>query len=166
MPGFDSLAAAWPTLRRAESVRCPNDGCASGRPRVTPASTSCRADCLWCNHPTSRRHGLTVANLDPARRGALKDEIFTRYLNSHDQVYAAGADQLTRELRNFVDCVRTGSRPRVSGEDGLAAVTLATRVLTSLREHQWEGRSDGPKGPANMPLPIGRLFEREDRAAA
>jgi predicted dehydrogenase len=113
-----------------------------------------------------RRTGLTVANLDPARRGALKDEIFTRYLLSHDQVCAAAHDQLTRELRNFVDCVRTGSRPRVSGDDGLAAVTLATRVLTSLREHQWEGRPDGPKGPANMPLPIGRLFDCDGRAAA
>src|SRR5215211_2894367 len=26
-----------------------------------------------------RRHGLSLANLDPGRRGALKDEIFTRY---------------------------------------------------------------------------------------
>src|SRR5205807_4588860 len=63
-----------------------------------------------------RRHGLNVANLDPARRVALKDEIFTRYLLAHDQVCAAAEDQLTRELRHFVHCVRTGSRPRVSGE--------------------------------------------------
>jgi hypothetical protein len=113
-----------------------------------------------------RRHGLTIANLDPGRRGALKDEIFTRYLQSDEHVCTAEQDQLTRELRHFVDCVRTGSRPRVSGEDGLRAVSMATRVLTSLREHEWEGRSDGPKGPANMPLPIGRLIDREGRAAA
>jgi predicted dehydrogenase len=113
-----------------------------------------------------RRHGLTVANLDPARRGALKDEIFTRYLVAEEQVCSAAEDQLTRELRHFVDCVRTGSRPRVSGEDGLAAVTLATRVLTSLRQHQWEGRPDGPTGPSNMPAPSGRLIDRDGRAAA
>jgi predicted dehydrogenase len=114
-----------------------------------------------------RRHGLNVAHLDPARRGALKDEIFTRYLLSQEQVCTSAEDQLTRELRHFVDCVRTGSRPRVSGEDGLAAVALAMRVLTSLREHQWEGRPDGPTGPANMPAPIGRLIDdRDGRAAA
>jgi hypothetical protein len=73
---------------------------------------------------------------------------------------------LTRELRHFIDCVRTGSRPRVSGEDGRDAVALACRVLASLREHAWEGRSDGPKGPSNMPPPCGRLFERDERAAA
>src|SRR5947209_208814 len=113
-----------------------------------------------------RRHGLNVVHLDPARRGALKDEIFTRFLNGQERVCSSSEDQLTRELRHFVDCVRTGSRPRVSGEDGLAAVSLATRVLASLRQHEWEGRADGPKGPSNMPLPIGRLFDYEDRAAA
>jgi predicted dehydrogenase len=113
-----------------------------------------------------RLKGLSVANLDPARRGALKDEIFTRYLRADEQVCTSSEDQLTKELRHFVDCVRTGARPRVSGEDGLAAVKLATRVLTSLREHQWEGRPDGPTGPDAMPLPIGRLFDRDDRAAA
>jgi predicted dehydrogenase len=113
-----------------------------------------------------RRHGLNVAHLDPTRRGALKDEIFTRYLLGHHEACTAPEDQLTRELRHFVDCVRTGSRPRVSGEDGLAAVALAERVLTSLRGHEWEGRADGPKGPDNMPLPAGRLFDYEGRAAA
>jgi predicted dehydrogenase len=113
-----------------------------------------------------RRHGLNVAPLDPARRAALKDEIFGRYLLTRDQFCAATEDQLTRELRHFVECVRTGSRPRVSGEDGRDAVALACRVLASLREHCWEGRADGPKGPANMPPPCGRLFERDGRAAA
>jgi predicted dehydrogenase len=113
-----------------------------------------------------RRHGLNVTPLDPARRAALKDEIFGRYLLTHDQFCAASEDQLTRELRHFVECVRTGSRPRVSGEDGRDAVALACRVLASLREHCWEGRADGPKGPANMPPPCGRLFERDERAAA
>jgi predicted dehydrogenase len=113
-----------------------------------------------------RRTGLSVAQLDPTRRGALKDEIFTRYLLGRDEACAASEDQLTRELRHFVDCVRTGSRPRVSGEDGLAAVKLADRVLTSLRGHEWEGRADGPTGPDNMPPAIGRLFDTDSRAAA
>ena len=73
---------------------------------------------------------------------------------------------LTRELAHFVQCVRTGSRPRVSGEDGRDAVALACRVLDSVAQHQWEGRPDGPTGPSNMPAPLGRLIDRDERAAA
>lgn len=113
-----------------------------------------------------RQSGINIDQLDPSRRGALKDEVFARYLQTHSQICKSQDDQLTRELRDFVSCVRTGSRPRVSGEDGLAAVSLATRVIASLSEHCWEGRDDGPKGPSNMPAPAGRLFERNERAAA
>jgi predicted dehydrogenase len=42
-------------------------------------------------------------------------------------------DQLTRELRDFVDCVQTGVPPRVTGEDGCAAIALATRILDGIR---------------------------------
>jgi hypothetical protein len=113
-----------------------------------------------------RRLGHIPIPSDPARRAVLKDEVFGRYLQAREQMCAASDDQLTRELRHFVECVRTGARPRVSGEDGRDAVALACRVLASLREHAWEGRPDGPQGPADMPAPRGRLFDRDGRAAA
>ena len=68
-------------------------------------------------------------------------------------------DQLTAELRHFVDCVRTGRRPRVTGEDGREALALAERVLASVRSHSWDGRADGPTGPTKMPRPAGWLFD-------
>lgn len=40
-------------------------------------------------------------------------------------------EPLALELEAFVHCVRTGERPRVSGEDGLEAVRLAQRVLAA-----------------------------------
>jgi predicted dehydrogenase len=113
-----------------------------------------------------RRHGLSVAHYDPARREALKSEIFGRHLLVQEQTCTASSDALTRELSDFVRCVRTGTRPRVSGEDGRAAVALACRVLESVAHHQWEGRPDGPTGPSNMPAPSGRLIDRDERAAA
>jgi predicted dehydrogenase len=113
-----------------------------------------------------RRHGLSYAHLDPARRSALRDEIFGRHLLCRSQTCAADADALTRELGHFVRCVRTGARPRVSGEEGRAAVALACRVLDGVRTHQWEGRPDGPTGPNDMPAPAGRLIDRDGRAAA
>lgn len=42
-------------------------------------------------------------------------------------------DSLLEEVRSFLDCVRTGSAPRVSGADGLAALELAFRILRKMR---------------------------------
>jgi predicted dehydrogenase len=42
-------------------------------------------------------------------------------------------EPLKRELQSFVDCVQNGRRPVVSGEDGLAALELAQRVIDAAR---------------------------------
>jgi predicted dehydrogenase len=42
-------------------------------------------------------------------------------------------DALRDEIRSFVDCARTGAAPRVSGEDGLAALEVAFRILRKMR---------------------------------
>jgi len=42
-------------------------------------------------------------------------------------------DSLREEVRSFLDCVRTGSSPRVTGSDGLAALELAFRILRKMR---------------------------------
>lgn len=44
-------------------------------------------------------------------------------------------EPLKRELESFVRCVRERSRPLVSGEDALAALRLAQRVIDSIRVH-------------------------------
>ena len=43
-------------------------------------------------------------------------------------------EPLRAELEAFLDCVRTRTRPLVSGEDGLAAVELAIRVAEAIDE--------------------------------
>jgi predicted dehydrogenase len=43
-------------------------------------------------------------------------------------------EPLKLELQSFVDCVRSGRRPAVSGEEGLAALKLAWRILDAIRE--------------------------------
>lgn len=42
-------------------------------------------------------------------------------------------DALRDEIRSFIDCAATGAGPRVSGEDGLAALEVAFRILRKMR---------------------------------
>jgi predicted dehydrogenase len=105
-----------------------------------------------------RRHGLRVEELDAAARARLKDDVFGRYLQVLTLDGDRKGDQLTAELKHFLDCVRTGNQPRVTGRNGRDALELAERVLTALRNHQWEGAADGPLGPRGLPTPAGYLF--------
>lgn len=43
-------------------------------------------------------------------------------------------EPLKLELASFVDCARTGKRPIVAGEDALAALELAQRIIDRIRE--------------------------------
>lgn len=44
-------------------------------------------------------------------------------------------EPLKLELRSFVDCVRSGTPPVVSGEDGVRALRLAHDIMDFIREH-------------------------------
>lgn len=113
-----------------------------------------------------RRHGLRADRMDTAAKSRLKDEVFGRFLQVLNLDGDRKHDQLTAELRHFTECVRSGRKPRVSGEDGRDALELAERVLAAVRSHQWEGRPDGPVGPAAMPKPAGWLFQPQCRSEA
>jgi len=105
-----------------------------------------------------RRHGIRAEELDAAARARLKDEVFGRYLQVLNLDADRKFDQLTAELKHFIDCVRTGQTPRVTGGAGRDALELAERILAALRDHPWEGTSDGPHGPQGTPPPAGWLF--------
>jgi len=106
-----------------------------------------------------RQNGLHPEKMDVSARARLKDEVFGKHL----EVLAVDGnrkwDQLTNELRHFVDCVKTGATPRVTGEDGRDALAIAELILTSVRSHAWNADPTGPTGPTNMPPPVGKLFE-------
>jgi predicted dehydrogenase len=123
--------------------------------------------CLTLVQPSEevRRHGLDPRRLDPAALALLKDDLFGQYLQVQERDCNHG-DQLTRELEDYVRCVQTGSRPRVTGEDARDAIALATRILDCVARHQWNGRADGPAGPSHLPTPLGLLFDSPGRRAA
>ena len=105
-----------------------------------------------------RKHGLRIDQMDSATRARLKDDLFTKHLQVLNLDGDRKGDQLTAELKHFIDCVRTGRRPRVTGEDGRDALELAERILVALKEHQWDGETSGRVGPDAVPMPAGRLF--------
>jgi predicted dehydrogenase len=113
-----------------------------------------------------RRHGLDPGRLDPASRARIKDELFGRYFETID-IDGHTQDQLTCELRHFVDCVRTGETPRVTGAHGLQALALAKVIVECIQEHAWEGSAAGPVGPNQLPAPLGTLVPplRQEGAA-
>ena len=112
-----------------------------------------------------RKNGLHPEKMDAAARARLKDEVFGKHL----EVLAVDGnrkwDQLTNELRHFVDCVKAGTTPRVTGEDGRDALAIAERILAALRSHSWTGNPADPTGPTAMPAPAGKLFESGKDAA-
>jgi predicted dehydrogenase len=63
-------------------------------------------------------------------------------------------DQLTCELADFVHCVQTRGTPRVNGEAGLAALTLAGQVLASSSAHARMTSQRPAAGLLFQPLPV------------
>jgi predicted dehydrogenase len=111
-----------------------------------------------------RRHGLTQLHLDPNRREQLSRDVFGKHMETLELDCTREHDQLTAELKHFVQCVRTGRMPRVTGEDGRDALALADRILASVQRHPWNGTVEGPVGPKAMPAPLGKLFEPEQES--
>jgi predicted dehydrogenase len=112
-----------------------------------------------------RRNGLNPAQLDPGSRGRLREELFTRHLET-TMIDGQAQDQLTCELTEFVDCVRSGRRPRVTGAEARAALAVAERILFALEHHSWDGSAEGSKGPHNVPMPQDTLFPHRDQRDA
>ena len=79
-------------------------------------------------------HDIVAATPNPLM---LKDEVFTKWI-TNEEIQASAADALTAELRDFVTCIRTGSRPRVSGEDAVKAMEVADRVLAGMAKWSWQ----------------------------
>jgi predicted dehydrogenase len=101
------------------------------------------------------------ADTCPVRR----KESAERHLESFHLERKEG-DQLTAELRHFVDAVQHNRAPRVGAVEGHRAMALADHVLGAIRSHPWTANGDGPVGPLQTPAPLGPLFRATDAKAA
>ncbi|MDB5349891.1 MAG: putative dehydrogenase [Planctomycetota bacterium] len=114
-----------------------------------------------------RRGEVDVSGVDLTQPAAVKEHLFGKVLRV-DKIQAEGREPLALELEDFLRAIRTGTDPRVSGDDGLRAIRVADQILKSLRNHAWEGFAEGPVGPLNLPeavagpiagLPEPKLFK-------
>jgi predicted dehydrogenase len=107
-----------------------------------------------------RDGGLPLTGMNAARKATLKDEIFGTHLETRELECQRSVDQLTSELRHFIGCVRSGAKPRVTGEHGREALALAERILETVNTHRWNGEADATAiGTHGFPTPLGALFE-------
>ncbi|HEX4000824.1 MAG TPA: Gfo/Idh/MocA family oxidoreductase [Pirellulales bacterium] len=65
------------------------------------------------------------------------------------EMEAAPQNALLEEQRDFVECIRTGREPRVTGEAGLAALETAHRVLAQISARR--GKQPQSKLPSTEP---------------
>jgi predicted dehydrogenase len=107
--------------------------------------------------PSAELRGLGGRRPEPAALALPREQLLGRYYQVLELDRREG-DQLTAELNDFIRALKTGRRPRVTGDDGRNALELASRVLASLRAHSWSEDVAGLAGPTQLPAPRGPLF--------
>jgi predicted dehydrogenase len=112
-----------------------------------------------CQHRSGQRP------FDEATLATMNQDLFGRHLQSLE-INGNGCDPLTCELKEFVRCVRCDQRPRATGEEGCAAMVLATRILESIQAHSWDGTAGGATGPHAFALPPVTLFQSAESGIA
>ena len=81
-------------------------------------------------------HDIIAATPDPT---TLKNEVFQKWI-TNETLQASSVDALTAELTDFVRCIRTDGRPRVSGEDAVRALEVADRILAGVAKWSWQDK--------------------------
>jgi predicted dehydrogenase len=105
-----------------------------------------------------RSEGIEFDRLTPRQIGEVRERLFVDYLESLEITRKEG-DQLTLELRHFLNCIRQDRQPKVSGREGLQAVAVATQIIEAMNRREW-AYGHSAKGPKELlPLTRGQLFE-------
>ncbi len=98
-----------------------------------------------------RRGVLDLEQVDLSRTDAIRDHLFGTVLQVERIEPVAEEDQLTAELRDFVDAVQSHRAPRVSGEAALAALQVAEQILGSLQNTRFDAGETLPAAPHFRP---------------
>lgn len=142
-----SASRIHPTARRAATIwtasRCITVDYSSRE--VTSYAPSARL--LYGQSPVER------AQQPGADLEQLRQEVFGTLIEVHNET-PSSQDALTAELQEFVDCVRQGSTPTVTGAVALESLTVAERIMgLVVSTPDWQA-------PADWQLPAVRTVAR------
>jgi predicted dehydrogenase len=97
-----------------------------------------------------RQRRFDPAQLSPAEKSRLKDRVFEELIPLR-RLEAGAANALVEEQRDFINSIRTGHEPRVTGRQGREVIAVAERILASLAVERWPhdaaGASNEPWQP-------------------
>jgi predicted dehydrogenase len=98
------------------------------------------------------RRELKLDAIQPSQFAEMKDRLLQEHL-PRITFTAEASNPIQEELQEFVTSIQTGVAPRVTGDQGLAAVDVAERILSSIAAHAWDGHPAGLIGPHAKPSP-------------
>jgi predicted dehydrogenase len=84
--------------------------------------------------------------LSPAEKQSVRENLFTEHLQMQDLAITP-CNAILEELRDFASSISSKRRPQVDGRQGLAAVTVAERVLQEIAAHHWNSEAGNLCGP-------------------
>ena len=71
---------------------------------------------------------------------------YAKLLKVEQLVVDDSIEPLRSQAQAFLQTVRDGAPPVVSGADGLAAVRVAARIVEGIKHYQWDGSASGREG--------------------
>ncbi|NUQ66289.1 MAG: Gfo/Idh/MocA family oxidoreductase, partial [Pirellulales bacterium] len=101
---------------------------------------------------TLLRRQFDVDSLSPQEVDHYRQHLLEEHL-PRQVIESPPVDALALEASDFIESVRTGRSPRVTGEQGRRAVAVAEQILDRIHSHAWDDAPDGPVGPLATPRP-------------
>lgn len=91
-------------------------------------------------------HSIAAATPDPR---TLKDSVFGKWIET-ETIEGNSCDQMSLELRDFIDSITNGTQPAVTGQEALKAMQVAEQVVDSLElwSYQTQGHKSADKKAA------------------
>ncbi len=101
---------------------------------------------------TLLRRQFDVEALSPDEVEHLRAHLPEIHLPQED-FEAPAVDALALEAEDFVEAIRNGTEPRVTGQHARDVLALAETVLQKIAEHAWDEQPEGRVGPLAIPRP-------------
>jgi predicted dehydrogenase len=95
----------------------------------------------FATHPEIVQHRIAAAQ-NPME---LKPAVFDNWMGL-EEISGDMSDALEAELREFVDCMKNSSTPRVTSREAVSAMEIADKILAEISLYSYQQESSGQSG--------------------